>query len=370
MKDNKKIIIAFIVFSMLLSLLAIFAGAREAPTWRSSARASALYDPTRGIFLSEKQGDERLPMASTTKIMTALIAIERSDPDVVITIPREAVGIEGSSVYLTEGDTISVRDLIYSTMLASANDAATALAIHIGGDVHGFAEIMNERAYAMGLTNTHYDNPHGLDSEEHYTTARDLAILAGEALKNEEFKKISSTYKHSFFISDKPRTVVNHNKLLSRVEDAVGVKTGYTKRCGRCLVGAIERDGVLLVSVTLDDPNDWVDHEAMLEGGFSEYKRVDLAEITDTEFTLSSPFPGKGYISANIPESERYATLHPSDLDCLTVTVDLPEVICYAVKRGDKLGELRLERNEKIIKAVDIVAKEDSSPLDFFNKKT
>ncbi len=363
MKDNKKIIIAFIVFSMLLSALAIFAGAIEAPAWRSSARASALYDPARGIFLSESSYNERLPMASTTKIMTALIAIESCDPDLVVTVPAEAVGIEGSSVYLKQGDRITVRDLIYSTMLASANDAAAALAIHIGGDIGGFAKMMNDRAYAMGLKDTHFDNPHGLDSDEHYTTAHDLAILAGEALKNEEFKKISSTYKHSFFISDKPRTVVNHNKLLKRVDGAVGVKTGYTRRCGRCLVGAAERDGVLLVSVTLDDPNDWADHEAMLCGGFAEYKRVDISELAETEFELALLFPMGRTVSAHIPESERYATLHPSDLDDLTVHIDLPDVITGKVNIGDRLGELVLESNGRVLKKASIISKENAAPF-------
>ena len=198
MQDNRKTaLLVLVLAAMLFSLLTVFAaGSGRAKT---SAKAAILYRADTGEVLYESNSEARLPMASTTKIMTALIALERCDLRSEVTIPREAAGIEGSSVYLKEGDVLTVRDLIYSVLLQSANDAATALAYEISGDIRGFTDLMNERALSLGALDTHFDNPHGLDSPEHYTTARDLAIITAAALENDLFRKICSTYKYEFF---------------------------------------------------------------------------------------------------------------------------------------------------------------------------
>ncbi len=269
MKDYNKIklIVILIIASLIFSLFTLFVAGENKPSL--SARSAVLYNMNEGSFLYTKNESQRLPMASTTKIMTALIAIEQLDMNESLLVPKEATGIEGSSVYLRENDFVTVGDLVYSVLLQSANDAATVLALKIGGDIYGFSEIMNKRAEEIGLLDTNFENPHGLDSKNHYTTAHDLALLAAEALKNPTFKKICSTYKHDFFIGDGRRVVVNHNKLLKRYKGAIGVKTGYTKKSGRCLVGACERDGVILVTVTLNAPNDWQDHEKLFDYGYS-----------------------------------------------------------------------------------------------------
>ena len=212
-----------------------------------SAQKAILVDGQTGRVLYEKRADEKSLIASTTKIMTALLVCESCNVLDQVCIPREAVGIEGSSMYLQEGEVLSVQELLYGLMLQSGNDAATALAIYHSGSVEAFADRMNEKAQELGMDSTHFANPHGLDTAEHFSTARDLAVLAGN------------------------RYLTNHNKLLWQVEGADGVKTGFTKAAGRILVSSAKRSGRRLVCVTIDDGNDWLDHKTLFDDGFSRY---------------------------------------------------------------------------------------------------
>ena len=271
MNDNREKIIAVLISAALLfSIFTILVSSGQAP--KTSARAAALYEPKSDTFLYTKNENQRLGMASTTKIMTALVALENAELEKVIRVDDRAVGIEGSSIYLKENEELSIEALIYSLMLRSANDAALALAYEISGSVEEFSRLMNEKAEGLGLTDTSFTNPHGLDNKDHYTSARDLAILTAAALKNEKFKEIVSTYKITIQSSTTERLLVNHNKLLTGYDGCIGVKTGYTKKSGRSLVSAAERNGVTLISVTIDDPDDWIDHKKMLDYGFSRYK--------------------------------------------------------------------------------------------------
>ena len=260
-----------IVSSVLLSFPATFCRAESVPD--CSASSAILYCPASGSVLFQKNADERRPIASTTKIMTALTVLRKGgDLDRPFVIPPEACGIEGTSVYLQPGETLSVRDLLYALLLASANDAATALALCCSGSIPAFADEMNRIAEQIGLEHTHFVNPHGLDHPEHYSTASDLALLVSAAFEDVVFREIVSTRRYSIPAPDGGRRVLlNHNKLLTRYPDCVGVKTGFTKKSGRCLVSAAERDGILLIFVTLNDPNDWNDHAALLDYGFSLY---------------------------------------------------------------------------------------------------
>jgi len=232
-----------------------------------SAQKAILMDAQTGRTLYEKSADSRSLIASTTKIMTALIVCEQCNVLDRMRIPKEAVGIEGSSMYLKEGEVLTVQELLYGLMLHSGNDAAVALAIYCGGTVEGFAGLMNDKAYRLGLTGTHFENPNGLDSPGHYSTARDLAVLTAYAMRNPIFRQTVSTKT----VRIGERTLTNHNKLLWRVDGADGVKTGYTKAAGRILVSSATRDGRRLVAVTINDGNDWADHKALLEDGFSKY---------------------------------------------------------------------------------------------------
>lgn len=231
-----------------------------------SSQSAIVMDADTGAVLFEQNADRRSLIASTTKIMTAILALEHCAPEAHFTIPIEATRIEGSSIYLTEGETLTTRDLLYGMMLHSGNDAAVALALECSGSVSEFVALMNLKAQQLHLRNTHFENPNGLDGPSHYSTARDLAELTRYALKNETFVEIVSTRS----IQTGTRTLTNHNKLLWSVEGAIGVKTGYTRAAGRILVSAAERNGRRLIIVTIHDCNDWQDHKALYDHYFAE----------------------------------------------------------------------------------------------------
>lgn len=242
------------------------------PVSAMSAQRAILMDAGTGRVLYEKKADERSLIASTTKIMTALVICEECNVLDRVKIPKEAVGIEGSSMYLREGEVLTVQELLYGLMLQSGNDAAVALAIYCGGTVEGFAERMNDRARALGMTGTHFANPNGLDHPEHYSTPRDMGILAAYAMENPIFARTVGT--KSVRVGE--RYLTNHNKLLWQVAGADGIKTGYTRAAGRILVSSAQREGRRLVAVTMNDPDDWRDHAALLEEGFSRYRQKQL----------------------------------------------------------------------------------------------
>ena len=242
-----------------------------------SAKAAILTDGATGRMLYEKNADAKSLIASTTKIMTGYLASEYADLDAEFAIPPEAVGIEGSSLYLAAGEKLTCRDLLYGLMLQSGNDAAMALAIAVSGSAEAFVELMNRTAQELGLTQTHYANPHGLDSAENYSTARDLAHLTAHALQNEAFA--ASVRCKTKTVPG--RTLTNHNKLLWRYDGAIGVKTGYTKAAGRILVSAAERGGRRLIAVTICDGNDWADHAALLDYGFFAFTERELLSEDD-----------------------------------------------------------------------------------------
>lgn len=237
-----------------------------------SARSAILMDAQTGRVLYEKDADRKSLIASTTKIMTALLVCEQCNVLDRMRIPKAAVGIEGSSMYLKEGEVLTVQELLYGLMMHSGNDAAVALAIYCGGTVEGFVELMNDKARMLGLNGTHFANPNGLDHPDHYATARDLAVLAAYAMENPVFAKTVSTKT----LTIGQRSMKNHNKLLWTVDGADGVKTGFTRAAGRVLVSSAVRDGRRLVAVTIHAPNDWQDHKALLEDGFQKFQMRQL----------------------------------------------------------------------------------------------
>lgn len=233
-----------------------------------SAQKAILLDGTTGRILYEKDADSRSLIASTTKIMTALIICEQCNVLDRMRIPKEAIGIEGSSMYLREGEVLSIQELLYGLMLHSGNDAAVALAIYCGGTVEGFVQLMNDKARNLGLHNTHFENPNGLDSPGHYSTAADLATLTTYAMKNPIMAQTVSAKT----VSVGARNLRNHNKLLWRLDGADGVKTGYTRAAGRILVSSTVRDNRRLIAVTINDADDWNDHITLHNQGFSQYR--------------------------------------------------------------------------------------------------
>lgn len=245
----------------------ILAAALALPCRAISAESAILMDAQTGRVIYEKNADKQSLIASTTKIMTALVVCEQTNVLDRVRVPKEAVGIEGSSMYLKEGEILTVQELLYGLMLHSGNDAAVALAIYCGGTVEGFAELMNDKAHRLGMHNTHFVNPNGLDSPGHYSTARDMAVLAAYAMQNPIFAKTVSTKS----VTVGQRSLRNHNKLLWQLEGADGVKTGFTKAAGRILVSSCVRQGRHLIAVTMNDSDDWKDHQQLMEKGFSDY---------------------------------------------------------------------------------------------------
>ena len=273
-------VVVCVVCAVVLLLLPLTACAAEFTT---TAKAACVMERISGRVLFGKNADTRLPMASTTKIATALTVLRHVDNiDRVVTVAPEACGIEGSSVYLKPDEKLTVRDLLYGLMLRSGNDCAVQLALFVSGSVDGFVELMNETARSLGCADTHFVTPHGLHDAEHFTTARELATIACAALDNPTFAEIVATrvYRCS---GDSTRVFVNKNKLLSGYEYADGVKTGYTKAAGRTLVSCVERDGRMLAAVTLQDGNDWADHAALYAYGFDRENGAETAALPGKE---------------------------------------------------------------------------------------
>lgn len=321
-----------------------------------SAKSAILIEAGSGEVIFSKNPDERLPMASTTKIMTALVALENCDPYKIVTVHADATGIEGSSIYLYAGEELTMLDLLYGMLLESANDAAAAIAIEVGGDIEGFARLMNEKAEKLGLKNTHFDNPHGLDGSSHYTTARELAIIAREAYSNPTLKEIFSTQKKTIPLNsgEGERLLINHNKLLKRYEGATGIKTGFTKKSGRCLVSAAERDSLAFIAVTLNSPDDWSDHAKMLDLGFERYESRLLCKAYEPCYTL----PSVGAVEDHVilaPADEIRGVL-PRDAGEIRCVFELPRFLFAPLQPGQTVGHLVFYLDGKEIAKTELVA--------------
>ncbi len=326
-----------------------------------SAKSAILIDADSGTVIGSKDSGVKMSMASTTKIMTALVAIERSDISKKVSVSPCAVGVEGSSIYLYEGERLTLEELLYAMLLESANDAAAAIAIEVGGSIEGFAALMNEKAAELGLESTHFTNPHGLDDEEHYTTASELAIIAAEAMRNETFRKIVSTYKKTIPLNETEgvRLLINHNKLLKGYDGAVGIKTGYTKKSGRCLVSAAERDGVRLICVTLSAPDDWQDHKALLDYGFSTYESRLLCEDGNFKYTLPIIGGDKDYVTLT-NKGELRVTL-PKNAPEIKSTVELFPFEYAPITEGEILGKVVYKVGTRTVAEMPIYAEFSSN---------
>ena len=259
--------------ALLAVLACLLTGRAEAV--EVSASAAVLMDMDSGRVLYERNAGARMLIASTTKILTALVAIRDGNLSDTVKVSREAAYTEGSSMYLKEGEELTMETLVYGLLLCSGNDAAVAVAEHVGGRVGGFLERMNGTALELGMEDSSFANPNGLDDEEHYSTAYDMALLARAAMENETLVRIASTRT----VSIGGRTMTNHNKLLGYMDGCLGLKTGYTRAAGRTLVSCAERGGQRLIAVTLQDGNDWADHQSLYDYGFAAYPAKRMAQL-------------------------------------------------------------------------------------------
>jgi len=346
-----------------------------------AAQGAILIDTNSGDIIFELNARKRMPMASTTKIMTAITAIESGVPlDTIVTITKPMTGAEGSSIYLYEGERFALHDLIYALLLNSANDAAEAIAVSVAGSVEKFADMMNEKVRELGLGDTNFMNPHGLDAELHYTTAYDLAKISAYALENEIFLAIAGDQNHVIYPKNPDGTdnksgarfLKNHNKMLRLYKDSIGVKTGFTKRSGRCLVSAAERDGTRLVAVTLNASDDWNDHIEMLNYGFDNYRMVELCKEGEYKFEvnivngckINSAGKKEKKESVNIITCENIQTATaslPKEIkrEDIKYTIELPRFVYAPIKKGDIVGKMVFMRGDRIVGYSAITASED-----------
>lgn len=317
-----------------------------------SAVSSVLINGETGEVLYYKNARKKLPMASTTKIMTALLLCENiKDLDTTFTATKEAVEVEGTSMGLKAGDKVSANALLFGMMLSSGNDAANMAAIAVSGSIEKFVSLMNKKAKQLNLCDTHFATPSGLDGEDHHTTALDLASLTRTALKNKRFKKAAGTKSITLSYGGSAHTLTNHHRLVREFSDIIGVKTGYTKKAGRCLVTAAENNGMYLIAVTLNDRNDWKDHREIINGG---YELLKNNQKTQNEKTVFVPLSCGGSVKATVPMLEYY-----SDNNDLKVKVALPKFVYPEIKAGEEIGTAYFYKNYKCIKELKITAKED-----------
>lgn len=337
---------------LILCCVALLMQCHTAFAYPVSAEYACAIVAETGEVVYEKNAHSKHAMASTTKIMTALVAIEQGTLEDTVTVSKNAAGQEGSSVYLRAGDKINMKNLLYGLMLNSGNDAAVAVAEHVSGDVEQFAEEMTKKAREIGAKATQFKNPNGLDAEGHYTTAYDLALIAREALKLPEFKEIVSTKSINVPLENNGSMLYlsNHNKMLQYYEGATGVKTGFTKATGRCLVSSAERDGMEVIAVTLNAPDDWNDHTKMLDDAFARYECKTAAQKGMTVKELSA---GDTTVNAVLAE-EVYMVCKKNTQPRANITLHLAERLTGPMNAGEKIGYAEVQTGDAV-KTVDVL---------------
>lgn len=325
-----------------------------------TAKSYCVMNADTGEIVFEKNSGVRMPMASTTKIMTLIAAIENSTPEEIVTVREEATRVEGSSAYLKPCAKITMNDLLYGMVLNSGNDAADTVAYHISGSVEEFAELMNDTAKKIGAENTHFENPSGLGSDGHFTTASELAKITAYGLKNSYFRQVVSTqtYRGRMVLEDGSvwdTDYTNHNRLLRELDGCIGVKTGYTKAAGRCLVSAVSRDECEYIIVTLNDSDDWNTHKTLCEKAFKEQKRKVIIKKGDTvkKMVLGSE-------ECSLVAAEDFAVFTNGNCENgFEVNAVLPNHIDFPINKGEKVGFAEIKSGNVLVGKVDIVAKKD-----------
>ncbi|MDD7288167.1 MAG: D-alanyl-D-alanine carboxypeptidase [Clostridiales bacterium] len=368
----RKQLLALGVLCALLPGLVLHTQAAEAPA--VSAASAVLMDGETGRILYANNENEPRAIASITKLMTALVAAEWAQGDLsrTVTIRQEWTGIEGTSLYLRAGEKLTLETLLYGLLLHSGNDAAVALAASCAGDVETFVGWMNQRAQDLGMTNTHFSDPNGLGDENHYSTALDMARLGAACLQNPTVAKITATRS----ITLEGRSFTNHNKLLWLYPGCTGMKTGYTRQAGRTLVSSAEKEGQTLICVTLNDRNDWTDHQALLDYGFETFPRQVLAEEGETFRQV----PVEGSLLRQVPAVARGEVAWPlREGETVRTEIDLPASVQAPVTQGEiagtvtfyvgdrKVGETYLVWGKSA--GLDVVSPDsERSPLGFLKK--
>lgn len=342
------------LLAALALALTIPAAADTAAAPETQARSAILISADTGEVLYEHNADARMLIASTTKILSAVVVLENCALDEEVEIDSRSAGKEGSSMYLRSGEVYTVEELLYGMLLVSGNDAASALAIHVSGSEEAFAELMNEKAAELGMTNSHFANPHGLDAEGHYSTARDMAVLGAYAMQDPDFERIVSSKSACVHGQE----LYNHNKLLGLYPGCIGIKTGYTMAAGRTLVSCAERDGARYICVTLDDRDDWDDHAALYDWAFENYEYVRAVDsaVTYRVSAVNGPEP---YALAHA-ESDGYVLL-PKGTE-YSLELELPPFVVCPIRSGESAGTIYVTVDGERVCSVPLVYSDDAEP--------
>lgn len=353
---NGKKILCFICIITAAVLWPVQAMADAEP--KISAKAAVVINADDGKAVYSKNEHERLAIASTTKIMTSLLTLEAASVNnKTVTITPEMIRVEGSSMGLRAGDQLTLRDLAVGMLMVSGNDAANSAAIAVGGSTDKFAGMMNAKAAALGMKDTHFVTPSGLDDDNHYSTAYDMAILASTAMQNSDFAKIAcqKSMQVHYANPDVTHNFGNHNRLLQLYQYCNGIKTGFTKKAGRCLVSSAEKDGVRLITVTLNDPDDWKDHEALFNYGFS---KLTCHKIDDSAYRVSIAAVGGDQNSVQVSGTSADSVVTECD-QCLVRTVELPRFVYAPIEVGQVLGCVRYTCGGKTVAKTELVASQN-----------
>lgn len=329
-----------------------------------TSRSSILIEAETGRILYEHNAHEPLPMASTTKVMTALVALENCRLDERVITGKNAFGVPGTSIYLSEGETLTMENMLYGLMLSSGNDAAVAIAEHVAGSVDAFCRMMTQRAEELGCENTVFMTPHGLPHDIHHTTAYDLSLIAREAMKNDVFRTIVGTQRRQipWMEHEYDRVLTNKNRLLSDYEGATGIKTGYTNKAGRCLVFSAERSGMEVIGVVLNCQN-WFDQAAaIMDEGFEKYEMVTVLGAGEKAGEVEIIGGIKGSMAVCAAESLRV----PMEKGKIpSVELQLPKFMEAGVRAGDAVGSIQLYDGDELLLSVPLLAMEDAQEADF-----
>lgn len=346
------------ISALLLGLFAAFYTNETANAYDKdiffSARSAIVIESSTNRVLYEKNAYQKLPMASTTKIMTALTVLNSCDVNDIVTVPKEACGIEGSSIYLQPGERLSVLHLLYGLMLRSGNDSAVALALHAGGSCENFAKMMNEQAHKIGAFNSNFVNPHGLHNDNHYTTAYDLAVISSAAMKNKIFSEIVSTKRIEIPCTARNynRVLYNKNKMLTLYGGATGIKTGYTKKAGRCLVSSAKRDGMELICVVLDCGPMWEVSMRSMDYVYANYKLEKYLH----PYTYWGNLEVKNRnqkIGCYTKESFSYPVCK-NDRERISVRVEIPDTLKAPIKKDELIGKIKYYYDNQLIFSANI----------------
>ena len=345
--------ISAIIFSLILLLSVISIDVYSVEKISVNAKAAVLYCVNNDTVIFEKNANDRLSMASTTKIMTALLTLEQNSPERVVTVSKDAVSVEGTAMGLKPGDKVNYYSLVCGMLLSSGNDAANVAAYSVSGNLSDFAVLMNKKAKEIGMRNTSFVTPSGLDAKNHFSTAYDMALLGAYAINNPDFREICSAKSKSVSFGNPEReyTLYNHNRLLSSVDGVFGIKTGFTKKSGRCLVSACERNGITLVCVTLNDPDDWTDHKKLIEYGFENCIHLD---DDFTEVGVKVVGSDKKYV--DVKESNIPLAFNTQN-EGITRLILTEQFVYAPVKKGQKIGTaLYYEDNGTLLCCVDLLS--------------